>query len=277
MKHTIACAALAAALVLGAASAAAAQTSPPPAPPAPPAPAGPSAAPPAPPAGGARPPGLPDPGQIRREIQLRLAPDGGARALDRAYRTIGEAEALNGRSPYIGQARGHYAGAYARFRRGDAAGTVAEASAAAALAQAALDERAPAVPRGLEAPPSPAPRARPAGAPPPANAPRVPGPPGLPVRPFDASSLQPLVALENTAEVRSLADRAAAAAAAARALAANDRDGARRQERLAHDLALAVRGITAADHPDRLSGLTLGIPDLLELELPDMLDGWLEP
>jgi hypothetical protein len=311
MKHTISRAALAAVLVLGVAATAGAQTSPPPAPPAPVAPAASTApvttpAAPAPPAPGAaaphRPgmPGMPDPAQIRREIQLRFAaPDGGARALARAYHTIGEAEALNGRSPYVGQARSHYTGAYARYRRGDATGTTAEAMAAAALAQAALDDRPPYVPRGLEAPPTPAPRTR--SARPAPGAPAAPGappaavlPPGMPdlshlqeitrlpqmlmMHRFDASSLQALVTLENTPEVRTLAERANAAAAnAQRATASNDREGARRQERLADDLAQAVRGITAADHPSRmprrpLSELGLAgfdLPAVTRFELPD--------
>ncbi len=290
MKHTISRAALAAVLVLGVAATAGAQTSPPPAPPAPAAPA-------APPAPGAvappRPamPGLPDPAQIRREIELRFAaPDGGARALARAYRAIGEAEALNGRSPYIAEARSHYTGAYARYRRGDAIGTTAEAMAAAALAQAALDDRPPYAPRGLEAPPTPAPRAR--------SARPAPGMPDLPrlqeitrlrgmpgiamMGRFDASSLQALVTLENTPEVRTLAERANAAAAnAQRATASNDREGARRQERLAHDLAQAVRGITAADHPNQppgrmprrplseLDSAGFDLPAVTRFELPD--------
>ncbi|MEA2665151.1 MAG: hypothetical protein QOI11_2095 [Candidatus Eremiobacteraeota bacterium] len=300
MKQSISRAALAAALVLGAAAAAGAQRSPPPLPPVRPAPAAPATTPvaPVPPAPGAaapRPPGMPDPAQIRREIRVRFAsPDGGARALARAYRAIGEAEALNGRSPYVGQARTHYTSAYARYRRGDAAGTAAEATAAAALARAALDERPPYVPRGLEAPPTPAPRARAAGSPP-AGAPPVGAlPPGMPDLPrlqeiarlpqvlmmhrFDASSLQALVALENTPEVRSLADRATAAAASAeRARAANDREGAQRQERLAHDLATAVRGITAADHPNQMPGRmprrplgASGALGMLDLDLSDL-------
>ncbi len=125
----------------------------------------------------------------------------------------------------------------------------------------------------------------------------MPGLPGLPggaMRPFDAGRLQALVALENTAEVRGLADRATAAAASAQRLAAGDREAARRQARLAHDLALAVRGITAADHPGQLPGrmprrplgapgtvgaldisgletIWLDLPDPLGFELPDEL------
>lgn len=309
MKQSISRAALAAALVLGAAAAAGAQSSPPPAPPTPAAPAAPpaAAAPAAPPAA----PAPPDPNEIRREIRVRLAsPDGGARALARAYHAIGEAEALNSRSPFVGQARAHYAGAYARYRRGDAAGTAAEAAAAAALARAALDERPPYVPRGLEAPPTPAPRARrtataPTGPVPPGAPPAAPLPPRLPnldrlqeiarlpqvlmLHRYDAGSLQALVALENTPEVRGLAERAdAAAAAAQRARAAGDREGAQRQERLAADLARAVHDITAADHPGRLPHRApgapratgaLGLPDLdFDFELPDdLMDGLLAP
>ena len=207
-------------------------------------------------------PGMPDPRAIQQDIRLRFgAPDGGAGALERAYRAIGEAEALNSRSGFIGQARGHYAGAYARYRRGDMPGTVAEATAASALAQAAIDERPPVRPRGLEAPPTPPARpSRPPGVPhapgmpqtpgmpqPPAGMPPLPGMPPMPdmhdmpaVRDlvlrmgrdgfggfgggFSGEALDRLAAQENTPEVRTLVDRAKAAEAAAqRASTAGDR------------------------------------------------------
>ena len=263
MKNTISRAALAAALALGAASAAAAQSSPVPGVPPPPSPAAGMPAPPAP-----AQPAMPDPRRIQQDVWMRFGPPANAAgALERAYDAIGEAEALNGRSGFLGQARGHYAGAYARYRRGDMPGTAAEAMAASALAQAAIDERPPVRPRGLEAPPTP-PAQPPAGMPqPPAGMPPLPDVHDMPAvhdlvlrmgrggfegfgGAFSAEALDRLAAQENTPEVRALVDRAKAAEAAAqRARTAGDRSEARRQERLAHDLAQAVHGLVAADHP----------------------------
>ncbi len=243
MQHPFACAALAAALILGPASAAVAQTSPAPAPAAQPVPPNPAPVPATrmPPSGSR---GMQGPGGMRGRYGMRRGPGpDGAGALARAYRAIGLAEAVNGRSIYVGQARTHYAGAYARYHRRDARGADAEAMAAAALAQAALDAHAPFIPRGLEAPPAPG--ARPAPGTPPRRRPlgsSAPGPAGGP--------LAALVARDPTLENQTLAERANAALAAARRLqASNDRPGAMQMERLAHDLVRALGSLAMADSP----------------------------
>ncbi len=264
-KHSLACAALAAALLAGAAAPAAAQTAPAPAP------AGP----------------MRDGGPMRQRFGPGFAMPNPAGALAEAYQAIGVAQAVNGRSVYLAQARSHYAGAYARYRRRDARGAGAEAMATVALAQAAIDARTPAAPIGLEPPPGmlaepagPAGPARPGpgrrvplGVQPPAGAPGpnrfgpgMPGPgtagPGMAGPGMTRSgmtgrggSLSSLVAMDPTLEIQTLAERArAAAAGAARMRASGDQDGAFRFGRLSRDLVRAIHGLVLADQPPRRRG-----------------------
>ncbi|MEA2666153.1 MAG: hypothetical protein QOI11_3097 [Candidatus Eremiobacteraeota bacterium] len=267
MKHPLACAALAAALLVGAAAPAAAQTVPAPVP-----------APGAPPPGPVPPPGAPgmplrDGGPMMRDggpMRGGFGPSfagSPAGALAQAYQAIDLAQAVNGRSVYAAQARSHYAGAYARYRRRDARGAAAEATAAAALAQAAIDARTPSAPTGLEPPPGgppvPAEPARPGAVRRPLG---VQGPAGTRL-PGDTSPsgrarrdpLSSLVALDPTLEIQTLAERARGAAAeAARLRESGDRDGAFRFGQLTRDLGRAIRGLVAADQPPRRRGGPMG-------------------
>jgi hypothetical protein len=258
-KHPLACAALAAALLAGAAAPAAAQTAPAPVS-ASPMPGGP----------------MRDGGPMRQRFGRGFAAPNPAGTLAEAYQAIDVAQAVNGRSVYLAQARSHYAGAYARYRRRDARGAGAEAMAAAALAQAAIDARTASAPIGLEPPPGmlagpagPAGPARPGpgrrvplGVQPPAGAP---GPngfgPGMTGPGMTRSgmtgrgSLSSLVAMDPTLEIQTLAERAqAAAAGAARMRASGDPDGAFRFSRLSRDLVRAIHGLVAADQPPRRRG-----------------------
>lgn len=250
MKHPISCAALAAALLVGTAAPAAAQTVPAPVP-APPAPGMPMRD------GG---PMMRDGGPMRGGFGPSFA-GSPAGALAQAYQAIDLAQAVNGRSVYVAQARSHYAGAYARYRRRDARGAAAEATAAAALAQAAIDARTPSAPTGLEPPPGgptvPAGPARPGAVRRPLG---VQGPAGgSPSGRARRDPLSSLVAMDPTLEIQTLAERARGAAAeAARLRESGDRDGAFRFGQLTRDLGRAIRGLVAADQPPRRRGGPMG-------------------
>jgi hypothetical protein len=188
-------------------------------------------------------------------------------SLNMAYRAIGAAEAAGARGSYLDSAKAHYRSALARFGKGDTAGASSEARAASDLARASLAELPPATPKDLPTPPkitaAVAPAAdRGAGMRPPGGGGwgSHGGPGGPPPmrgwmghHDVDAEELGRFVSVENTNEVRTLAQAALAAnAAAQQAALAGNLEEAGRKRMLAASLAGAVRAIAFADHPELL-------------------------
>lgn len=184
-------------------------------------------------------------------------------ALRGAYRAIAEAQAI-GATGYLEAAKNHYRAALARFARNDP-GAASEAMAAAALARASAAEHPPAAPRDIPTPPAvsfaggdgpmrppgPAVRGGPPGGPG-GMAGRRPTYGGFPMRGrFDANALANDMNIANTAEAKQLAQKAVEAdVARTRAEFAGNAEEAMREGRLAGDLAMAVRALARADHPD---------------------------
>lgn len=204
------------------------------------------------------------------------APSAGARAafaaraatfaLNGAYHAIADAEA-RGASTYLDAAKTHYRDALARLGRQDP-GAASEALAATALARASVADHPEPAPRDIPAPPAlaqsgPSPMMR---RPPTGGGPQMQrggmqrgpqmgrggmhrGPRGLAGR-FDATRLAADAKLANTAEARDLAQKALDAdVARTHAAFAGNRAEAMRQGRVASALAMAVRALAMADHP----------------------------
>ena len=182
-----------------------------------------------------------------------------AAALHLAYRAIGAAEARGAGGRYLDAARTHYRAALGKATTSPIS-ALHEAGAAAALARAALDGRPLPAPRDLPSPP-PLPSPAPGGRFGQRFGPR-----------FDPEALARDAALENTPEANDLAKAALDAdIAGERAAFAGNRDEGIRQHRLARDLAVAVRALASADHPQpvpqrRRMPLSFGPPVLGDVE-----------
>jgi hypothetical protein len=190
-----------------------------------------------------------------------------AMPLNMAYRVIGGAELLGAHGAYFESAKAHYRSAMARYAKDDQRGAAAEASAASSLARAALAESPPAVPKDLPAPPKPTmamgspggrgPGGPPMGGPPMGGRPPMGGPGGPGGGPrwggrgIDAAELGELVKLDNSAEVKNLADAAVnASIASQKAALAGNLEESMRQRMLGSSLASATRDIVVANHPE---------------------------
>jgi hypothetical protein len=152
---------------------------------------------------------------------------------------MAEARGASGR--YLDAARTHYRAALGKVSSAPAA-AVHEAMASASLARAAIDERPFPTPRDLPAPPAASPGPN-AGGPPG----RGPGRGGR----FDPATIARDAGIQNTAEAKQLAQAAVDANIAGdRAAFGGNREEGMRQYRMARDLAMAVRQLAQADHPD---------------------------
>lgn len=185
-----------------------------------------------------------------RATMMRPPAPNPARALQLAYRVIGDAEARGANGKYLDAARSHYKSAIARMGRNETLPAAAEALAAAALARASVLEKAAPLPRDIPTPPAVSQTPN-TGRP----APGRPGPgPGMMMhRPpaFNAARLADLAKTAATPEASDLAKAALDAdLAGERAAFAGNREDGTRQHRLAMDLAVAVGAIAHAEHPD---------------------------
>jgi hypothetical protein len=205
---------------------------------------------------GSGPPSLDPPRLTRRAFDP-------AGPLSSAYRRIGLAEALGASGRYLDSARTHYRDAYTAYQQKDERKAIAQARVAQDLALAALVGHSP-TPRGLPAPPSPAPgRAggegvASTGGPGFEGGGRVrvafEGPPDAfrdrGGRGVDVVELAEIQRRDSSAEVHQLvSDALAATSAAQRAALAGDTAGAERQNRIAVSLAAAARDLAFANAP----------------------------
>lgn len=204
-----------------------------------------------------------------------------ARALNQAYRIIGEAEARGAKGRWLDAARAHYKNALARNGRGEAGQAAAEAMASAALARASIAALGRPIPSDLPTPPAmiahdgandwhrseapvhpgmmgamPMPAA--SGAPNPMMAMQMMHAQMMSqggwmqhhAHPFDAAKVAADAKLAGTAEASDIAKAALDANVAAEHAAFDGKhDEAMRQRGIARSLAAAVRNLARAEHP----------------------------